>query len=67
LFSVTSSCHRHKVDAFAYLRDLLERLAHEPQPTAEALRAWLPDRWRPPLDAPPADAAAGDAPPTDSS
>ena len=67
LFSVTSSCHRHKVDAFAYLRDLLERLAHEPQPTAEVLRAWLPDRWRPPLDAPPADAAAGDAPPTDSS
>lgn len=48
LFSVTSSCHRHKVDAFAYLRDLLERLAHDPQPTPEVLRAWLPDRWRPP-------------------
>lgn len=48
LFSVTSSCHRHKVDAFAYLHDLLQRLAHDPQPSSEALRAWLPDRWRPP-------------------
>lgn len=50
LFSVTSSCHRHKVDAFAYLHDLLQRLAHDPQPSAEALRAWLPDRWRPSPD-----------------
>jgi hypothetical protein len=48
LFSVTSSCHRHKVDAFAYLQNLLQRLAHDPQPTPEVLRAWLPDRWRPP-------------------
>jgi transposase len=48
LFSVTSTCHRHGIDAFAYLRDLLERLAHDPQPAPEALRAWLPDRWRPP-------------------
>jgi transposase len=48
LFSVTSSCHRHKVDAFAYLRDLLQRLAHDPQPSPEVLRNWLPDRWRPP-------------------
>ena len=48
LFTVTSSCHRHGVDAFAYLRDLLERLAHDPQPSAEQLRAWLPDRWQPP-------------------
>src|SRR5262245_5542859 len=48
LFSVTSTCHRHQLDAFAYLRDLLERLAHDPQPSAEVLRAWLPDRWRPP-------------------
>ena len=48
LFSVTSSCHRHGIDAFAYLRDLLDRLAHDPHPSAEALRAWLPDRWRPP-------------------
>lgn len=48
LFSVTSSCHRHKVDAFAYLHDLLQRLAHDPHPSPELLRGWLPDRWRPP-------------------
>ena len=54
LFSVTSTCHRHRVDAFAYLHDLLQRLAHDPQPAPEALRNWLPDRWRPP-PAPPAD------------
>jgi transposase len=46
LFSVTSSCHRHGIDAFAYLHDLLRRLAHDPQPAAERLRAWLPDRWQ---------------------
>jgi transposase len=51
LFSVTSTCHRHRVDAFAYLHDLLGRLAHDPQPAPEVLRAWLPDRWRaPPRD-----------------
>jgi transposase len=48
LFSVTSTCHRHGVDAFAYVRDLLQRLAHDPQPSPEVLRAWLPDRWQPP-------------------
>jgi transposase len=48
LFSVTSSCHRHGVDTFAYVRDLLDRLAHDPHPSAEALRAWLPDLWHPP-------------------
>jgi len=48
LFSVTSTCHRHRVDAFAYVHDLLLRLAHDPQPSPEALRAWLPDRWQPP-------------------
>jgi transposase len=47
LFSIASSCHRHGVDVFAYLRDLLERLAHEPKPKDEQLRPWLPDRWRP--------------------
>jgi transposase len=52
LFSVTSSCHRHQVDAFAYLRDLLTRLAHDAEPSAEQLRDWLPDRWRPPETAP---------------
>ena len=52
LFTVTSSCHRHGLDAFAYLRDLLERLAHDGQPSAEQLRAWLPDRWQPPAPEP---------------
>ena len=51
LFSITSTCHRHQIDAFAYLRDLLERLAHEPTPPAAVLRDWLPDRWRPPPSA----------------
>jgi transposase len=49
LFSVTSSCHRHGVDVFAYLHDILQRLAHDPQPAPELLRAWLPDRWWPPV------------------
>ena len=52
LFSVTSSCHRHGIDAFAYLRDILERLAHDPNPSPESLRDWLPDRWRPPPNEP---------------
>jgi transposase len=48
LFSVTSSCQRHKIDVFAYLHDILQRLAHHPTPTPEQLRAWLPDHWKPP-------------------
>jgi transposase len=48
LFTVTSTCHRHKVDAFAYLHDMLQRLACDPKPSATVLRDWLPDRWRPP-------------------
>jgi transposase len=48
LFTITSSCHRHGIDAFAYLRDILQRLAHEPKPPPEQLREWLPDRWKPP-------------------
>ena len=48
LFSVTSTCDRHGIDAFAYIRDLLERLAHDPKPAPEVLRDWLPDRWCPP-------------------
>jgi transposase len=46
LFTVTSTCHRHHVDAFAYVRDLLQRLAHDPEPLPDELRAWLPDRWQ---------------------
>jgi transposase len=48
LFTIASSCHRHRIDVFAYLQDVLERLAHEPKPPAERLRDWLPDRWQPP-------------------
>jgi transposase len=48
LFTIASSCHRHKVDAFAYLRDLLVRFAHAPHPPPEQLRDWLPDYWNPP-------------------
>jgi len=51
LFSLTSSCHRHGIDVFAYLRDILQRLAHAPGPTPEQLRDWLPDRWKPPRPA----------------
>ncbi|HYV36631.1 MAG TPA: hypothetical protein VE988_13055 [Gemmataceae bacterium] len=52
IFSVaSSSCHRHGADVFVYLRDVLERLAHDPEPSAESLRDWLPDRWRPPAKA----------------
>ena len=51
LFSVTSSCHRHGQDVFAYLHDLLQRLAHDPAPISVLLRDWLPDRWRPPPSA----------------
>jgi hypothetical protein len=54
LFSVTSTCHRHGIDAFAYIQDLLLRLAHDPEPSPEVLREWLPDRWQPPpTEAPP--------------
>ena len=48
LFTIASSCHRHRIDVFAYLQDVLERLAHEPKPSAEQSRDWLPDRWKPP-------------------
>jgi transposase len=48
LFSITSSCHRHGIDVFAYLQDILQRLAHAAEPTPEQLREWLPDRWKPP-------------------
>jgi transposase len=54
LFSITSSCHRHGIDVFAYLQDILQRLAHDAKPTPEQLRDWLPDRWKPP---PPADSS----------
>jgi transposase len=47
LFSITSSCHRHGIDVFAYLQDMLQRLANDSKPEPALLRAWLPDRWQP--------------------
>ena len=42
LFSITSSCQRHGLDPFAYLRDVLARL---PDQSPERLGELLPDRW----------------------
>ena len=55
LFTLTSSCRRHGVDAFAYLRDLIDHLTLDPTPSPELLRSLLPDRWRgPPTETSPA-------------
>lgn len=45
LFSIIASCQRHHVDPFAYLRDVLTRIAAHP---ACRLAELLPDRWHPP-------------------
>jgi transposase len=42
LFSITSSCQRHGLDPFAYLRDVLARL---PDQSPERREELLPDRW----------------------
>lgn len=42
LYSFTSTCQRHKLDSFAYLRDLFTRLPTHPP---ERLDELLPDRW----------------------
>jgi transposase len=45
-FSLIASCHRHGLDAFAYLRDILTRLPLlGPAPSRDDLRPSLPDRW----------------------
>lgn len=46
LFSMTATCHRHGIDSFAYLRDVLDRLAGGPL-QGDDLTALLPDRWTP--------------------
>jgi transposase len=43
LFSFTSTCHRLKIDPWAYLQDVLTRL---PRTSAEHLVEFLPDRWQ---------------------
>ena len=45
LFSITSTCHRLKLDPFAYLQSVLTKLAIR-QP--DDLSQLLPDRWQAP-------------------
>ena len=49
LFTMTSTCHRHRVDPLVYLRDALTRLAAGPLSPAE-LAALLPHRWTAPTN-----------------
>jgi transposase len=42
LFSLIATCKRHKVEPFAYLRDVLTRIAATP---ISQLDQFLPDRW----------------------
>jgi len=44
LFSLIATCQRHKVEPFAYLRDVLTRIAATP---ISRLADLLPDRWQP--------------------
>ena len=43
LFTLISTCQRHQVDPFAYLRDVLARIAAQP---INRLADLLPDRWK---------------------
>jgi hypothetical protein len=52
-FGLIASCARHGLDPFVYLRDVLTRLPvllakTNDRPSANQLRALLPDLWRPP-------------------
>jgi transposase len=42
LFTLTKSCNRHRVDPFAYLRDVYTRLPTTPESKLDSL---LPDHW----------------------
>jgi transposase len=42
LFTLTKTCNRHRIDPFAYLRDVYERLPTTPP---EELPSLLPDHW----------------------
>ena len=44
LFSLIATCQRHRIDPFAYLRDVLTRIAAHPH---HRLAELLPDRWKP--------------------
>ena len=43
LFSLIATCQRHDVNPFAYLRDVLARIAAHPM---HRLAELLPDRWQ---------------------
>ncbi len=43
-FSLIATCQRHKIEPFAYLSDVLTRIAATPLSQLDQL---LPDRWRP--------------------
>mgnify|MGYP000885027651 FL=1 len=43
LFSLVASCQRHRVDPFAYLRDVLARIAAHP---VNRLAELLPGTWK---------------------
>lgn len=43
LFSLFATCDRHKVDPFAYLKDVLTCIAYAPVGQLDQL---LPDRWK---------------------
>jgi transposase len=44
LFGLVASCQRHHVEPFAYLKDVLTRIAAHPH---NRLADLLPDRWKP--------------------
>jgi transposase len=44
LFSLIATCERHKVNAFEYLRDVLDRIAGQP---ISKLADLLPNQWKP--------------------
>jgi hypothetical protein len=44
LFSLIATCQRHNVEPFAYLRDVLTRIAAHPH---NRLAELLPGRWQP--------------------
>lgn len=62
LYSFTATCKLLGIDAFAYLRDVLERLPTQP---AERLDELLPHRWQAARQAAAAPVAALPAPATD--
>jgi transposase len=60
LFSFTATCKHLKMDTFAYLRDVLQRLPTQP---ADRLEDLLPHRWQAARLVPPAPATPSPAAP----